>query len=57
MKRLLQLGAAILGLAGLACLGLYFSRGEGAGKLTWEDPVVRKSLMSFVYKIYGDASV
>jgi hypothetical protein len=56
MKRSLQLGAAIVGLVGLACLGLYFSRGQGAGKLTWEDPVVRKSLMTFVYKIYSEAS-
>ena len=56
MKRLLQLSAAILGLAGLTCIGLYAFRGGGGGKLTWEDPVVRKSIMTFLYKVYGDAS-
>lgn len=56
MKRLLQLFAVLLGLAGLGCIGLYFFKGGGNGKLTWEDPVVRKSIMTFLYKIYGDAS-
>jgi hypothetical protein len=57
MKRLLQISAALLGAAGLLCFALYFFRGGGVGKLTWDDPTVRKSLMTFGYKIYGDPSV
>lgn len=54
MKRLLQVGAALLALAGLLCLGVFFFKGGGSGKLAWDDPSVRKSLMTFAYKIYGD---
>src|SRR6266581_6456086 len=54
MKRFLQIGAVLFAAAGLFCLGLYFFKGGGGGKLTWDDPIVRKSLMTFAYKIYGD---
>ncbi len=57
MKRLLHIGAAILAAVGLLCCALYFFRGGGGGKLAWDDPTVRKSLMTFAYKIYGDPSV
>jgi len=49
--------AVVLAAAGLLGCALYFFKGGGAGKLTWEDPTVRKSLMTFGYKIYGDPSV
>jgi len=54
MKRLLQFFAVLLALAGFLCFGAYFFKGGGAGKLVWDDPIVRKSLMTFAYKIYGD---
>ena len=54
MKQLLRITSALLGLAGLVCLGLFVFKGAGAGKLAWDDPFVRKSLMTFAYKIYGD---
>ena len=54
MKRLLQIGAVLLALAGLLCFGVFFFKGGGAGKLAWDDPIVRKSLMTFAYKVYGD---
>lgn len=54
MKKLLQIGAGLLALAGLLCLGVFVFKGGGAGKLAWDDPIVRKSLMTFAYKIYGD---
>ena len=54
MKRLLQIGAVLLAIAGLLCLGVFFFKGGGAGKLAWDDPIVRKSVMTFAYKIYGD---
>ena len=57
MKKLLRISAAVLSLAGLACIGLFFFKGAGAGKLSWDDPIVRKSIMSFAYKIYGDPAV
>src|SRR5438132_2804123 len=57
MKKLLRISAAVLSLAGLACIGLFFFKGAGAGKVSWDDPIVRKSIMSFAYKIYGDPAV
>ena len=55
-RRLFQISAGVTAVAGLVCLGVYFYRGGGQGKLTWDDPIVRKSLMTFAYKIYGDPS-
>lgn len=57
MKRLLQLGAVLLAIAGFLCLGVFFFKGGGGGKLTWSDPVVRKSLMTFAYKVYADPAI
>ncbi len=54
MKILLRLAALVLVLAGLACFGLFFWKGGGSGKLVWDDPIVRKSIMTFAYKIYGN---
>ena len=54
MKNLLRLVAAFLALAGLASIGWYFRPASGTGGLTWEPPVVKKSLMTFAYKVYGD---
>jgi transglutaminase-like putative cysteine protease len=54
MKTILRIISAVLAIAALACLGLFFLKGAGAGKLTWEDPIVRKSIMTFAYKIYGN---
>src|SRR5437016_2392061 len=59
MKKILQVFAAVFALAGVGCLGMFFFKGGGNGKLVWDDPPVtyRKSLMTFAYKIYGDPSV
>jgi hypothetical protein len=57
MKSSLKIAAAVLAVVGSACLVVYFYRGAGKGKLTWQDPVVKKSVMTFAYKIYGDSSV
>ncbi len=54
MKKLLQAGALLLAAVGLLCLGVFAFKGGGAGKLAWDDPIVRKSLMTFAYKIYGN---
>lgn len=45
-----------MALLGLICIVIFFLRGAGAGKLTWEDPIVRKSVMTFAYKIYGNSA-
>ncbi len=50
----LRLAAAGLGLLGLVCIGIFVFQGAGSGKLTWDSPIVRKSLMTFAYKIYAD---
>jgi hypothetical protein len=42
MRKFVQLGAVVLAAAGLVCLGIYFFSGGGGGKLTWNDPTVRK---------------
>ncbi|MEP6672943.1 MAG: hypothetical protein ABJF10_27515 [Chthoniobacter sp.] len=54
MKTLLRLVAAFLVLVGLASIGWYFRPTSDTGGLTWEPPVVKKSLMTFAYKIYGN---
>ena len=53
-KQPLKIVAAALALLGFLCIGVFFFRGGGQGKLTWDQPIVRKSLMTFAYKIYGD---
>ena len=54
MKLLLRIAAGALALLGLICIGIFFLKGAGAGRLTWEDPIVRKSVMTFAYKIYAN---
>lgn len=54
MKKLLLVAAFLLIVAGCLCLGVFAMKGGGGGKLAWDDPIVRKSLMTFAYKIYGD---
>ena len=54
MKTLLRILSGLLALLGLACLGLFAVKGGGSGKLSWDDPIVRKSIMTFAYKTYGD---
>jgi hypothetical protein len=54
MKTLLRLLAGLLAVAGLASLGWYFRPTSDTGTLTWEPPVVKKSLMTFAYKVYGN---
>jgi hypothetical protein len=57
MKRILQLAAGACLLLGLVSIGLFFVRGAGAGKLVWEPPIVRKSLMTFAYEVYANPAV
>jgi hypothetical protein len=57
VKRILQITSGVFLLLGLACMGLFFFRGGGAGKLVWEPPIVRKSLMTFAYKVYANPAV
>jgi transglutaminase-like putative cysteine protease len=54
MKTLLRITAALAAVAAVVCFGLFIVKGAGSGKLAWEDPIVRKSIMTFAYKIYGD---
>src|ERR1700730_10133535 len=53
-KQPLRIVAAVLALLGFLCIGIYMFKGGSGGKLTWDDPIVRKSIMTFAYKIYGD---
>ena len=56
-KQPLRIVAAVLALLGFLCIGIYMFKGGSGGKLTWDSPIVRKSIMTFAYKIYGDRSV
>ena len=53
-NKLLRSAAALLILAGLVCVALYFFSPPAPGTLRWEPPVVKKSLMTFAYKVYGN---
>lgn len=54
MKQLLRITAGVLVLAGLASLVFYAFGGSNTGKLAWDPPVVKKSLMTFAYKVYAN---
>jgi hypothetical protein len=47
MKKILQICATLLAAVGLLCCALHFSRGGSGGKLTWNDPIMCKSLMAY----------
>ncbi|MEZ0258385.1 MAG: hypothetical protein ACAI37_24110, partial [Chthoniobacter sp.] len=54
MKTILRIFAGLFVLIGLACFGWYFRPASDTGALSWESPVVKKSLMTFAYKVYGN---
>lgn len=54
MIRFLRLTAVLLILVGLVCCGLYVFGGAQPGALHWDAPIVKKSLMTFAYKVYGN---
>src|SRR5436309_14224743 len=51
---LLRIIAGTFLVLGLVCIAVFFFKGSGAGKLVWENPQVRKSLMTFAYKVYAN---
>lgn len=57
MKSFLRIGAVILILAGIGMLAAGAFSGASPGKLAWDPPVVRKTLMSFAYKVYANPEV
>lgn len=57
MKSFLRIGAVILVLAGVGLLATWIFSGASPGKLAWDPPVVRKTLMSFAYKVYANPEV
>jgi hypothetical protein len=54
MKRLLVIVGSLMILAGLGAAGLWFSSMSGSGHLEWENPDVKKTVMTFAYKVYGN---
>lgn len=54
MNKILRLAAALLCLLGLGSLALYAFRPQEPGALRWDAPTVKKSLMTFAYKVYGN---
>src|SRR5664279_918605 len=57
MKPFLRMGAVILVVAGICLLAAWTFSGASPGKLAWDPPVVRKTLMSFAYKVYANPEV
>ena len=53
-NKLLRSAAGLLILSGLVCVALYFFSPPAPGALRWDPPVVKKSLMTFAYKVYGN---
>jgi hypothetical protein len=49
--------SAVLFFIGAGLLALGFMSGAKPAKLTWEPPVVRKSIMSFGYKVYANPQI
>ena len=54
MNKFIRIVAVLLCLAGLGCFALYAFRPQESGALHWDAPVVKKSLMTFAYKVYGN---
>lgn len=54
LKKIMRLAGCVFAVIGLFFISLFFFRGGGNGKLTWESSFVRKSLMTFAYKIYAN---
>jgi hypothetical protein len=54
MNKILRLAAVLLCILGLGCLAFYALRPQEPGALHWDAPVVKKSLMTFAYKVYGN---
>jgi hypothetical protein len=57
MKSSLRNAAAILVILGIGMLAVWLISGPSPGKLTWDPPIVRKTLMSFAYKVYSNPEV
>ena len=57
MKPFLRIAAVILVLAGIGMLAAGAFSGASPGKLAWDPPVVRKTLMSFAYKVYANPEI
>src|SRR5208283_5112587 len=57
MKPSLRNTAAVLVVLGIGMLSAWAISGASPGKLTWEPPIVRKTLMSFAYKVYSNPEV
>jgi peptidoglycan hydrolase-like protein with peptidoglycan-binding domain len=57
MKPFLRIGAVVLVVAGTGMLAAWIFSGASPGKLAWDPPVVRKTLMSFAYKVYANPEV
>ena len=57
MKIALRILGALLIIVGLSLLGGWLATERKPAKLTWDNPVVRDSLMSFGYNVYANPEV
>jgi hypothetical protein len=57
MRIALRILGVLLILAGLGLVGAWFATEKKPARLTWDNPVVRDSLMSFGYNVYANPQV
>jgi hypothetical protein len=57
MKRLVTLFGAAALLIAVILFGVWFFRDRGRGRLVWERPIVRKTIQTFAYKVYGKSNL
>jgi hypothetical protein len=57
MKTVLRIGAGLCVVAGAGLLAAWAMSSAPAGQLAWGSPVVRKTVMSFAYKVYANPEV
>ena len=43
--------------AGISMVAAWVFSGASPGRLAWDPPIVRKTLMSFAYKVYANPEV
>src|SRR6266446_6738145 len=55
MKRFTALVAGLALMVSAICFTMWLFHQQGAGRLTWQRPTVKKTIQTFAYKVYGNS--